>query len=80
MKIVAYTILNGKAVKSAYLDPSDRDAALEAHPDKAILTPGEQAIDVQAAYDNATSKLDGIDKLVLFGITEKTRKALATGK
>jgi len=80
MKIVAYTINNGKVVKSAFLDPSDRDAALEAHADKAILTAGEQALDVQAAYDVATGKLDGIDRLVLFGISEKTRKALATGK
>lgn len=80
MKIVAYTIVSGKVVKQAFLDPSDRDAALEASPDKTLLAAGEQALDVQAAYDAATAKLDGIDRLVLFGITEKTRKALATGK
>jgi len=77
MKIVAYTITSGKIVKAAFLDSSDRDTALEAHADKTLLTAGEQVIDPTTAYDAAIAKLDGIDKLALFGITEKTRKALA---
>lgn len=84
MKIIAYTItdsgIDGKektVVRSAFLDEGERDAALAADKNVAYLSKGEQIIDPNAAHAKALAKLDGIDKLALFGITEKTRKALA---
>ena len=84
MKIIAYTItdsgVDGKdktVVRSAYLDEGERDAALAADKNAAYLSKGEQIIDPTAAHGKAMAKLDGIDKLALFGISEKTRKALA---